>query len=274
MALLRFQMAPKPIFLISFGSRKKEPRYICLSDAKASHSHNMWVEVSSFIPRFLHRGLSSKPSRCRCLLRVLWPVRRPVTALAWVLLKVKNLALVTRLGPGMSSRACLWVFPKPWHWALCWLTNLSAGIITRLSFGRYSEPSHREGMNAFFYKLITNQLHELKVLLEELINIYPIKKYLVFYSTRNFFYHFQKTPPLIPILTQASPCFASPLMSLIFIASSHLNFDLPSCLFRWSYFTKSWRHFSSCSCVLKQIAFTLIKGQEVCPKRRSVYSRQ
>ena len=30
MALLRFQMAPKPIFLISSGSRKKEPRYICL----------------------------------------------------------------------------------------------------------------------------------------------------------------------------------------------------------------------------------------------------
>ena len=41
MALLKFQMAPKPIFLISSGSRKKEPRYICLSEPKASHSHNM-----------------------------------------------------------------------------------------------------------------------------------------------------------------------------------------------------------------------------------------
>ena len=123
MALLRFQMAPKLIFLISSGSRKKEPRYICLNEAKASHSHNMWAEVSSFFPHFLHRGLSSKPSRCRCLLRVLWPVSRPVTALAWVLLNVKNLDLVPRLGPGMSSRACLWVFPRPCYWALCWLIN-------------------------------------------------------------------------------------------------------------------------------------------------------
>ena len=123
MALLRFQMAPKPIFLTSSGSRKKDPRYICLSEAKTSHWHNVWAEVSSFIPHFLHRGLSSKPTRWRCLLRVLWPVSRPVTALAWVRLKVKNLDLVPRLGPGMSPRACLWVFPRPCHWALCWLTN-------------------------------------------------------------------------------------------------------------------------------------------------------
>ena len=81
MALLKFQMAPKPKLLISSGSKKKEPRYICLSEAKASHSHKMWAEVSSLTPHFLHKGLSSSPSRWRCLLRVLWPVSRPVTAL-------------------------------------------------------------------------------------------------------------------------------------------------------------------------------------------------
>jgi hypothetical protein len=98
MALLKFQMAPKPKLLISSGS-KKESRYICLSEAKASHSHKMWAEVSSLTPHFLHKGLSSSPSRWRCLLRVLWPVSRPVTALDWILLKVKNFALVPRLGP-------------------------------------------------------------------------------------------------------------------------------------------------------------------------------
>jgi len=86
-ALLKFQMAPKLILLMSTGS-KKEPRYACLSEAKASHSQRMWAEVSSSTPH-LHSGLSSSPSRWRCLLRVLhvFPVRRPVTALDWVLLK-------------------------------------------------------------------------------------------------------------------------------------------------------------------------------------------
>ena len=52
-----------------------------MSEARASHSHKMWAEVSSPTPHFVHRGLSSSPSRWRCLLKVLWPVRRPVTAL-------------------------------------------------------------------------------------------------------------------------------------------------------------------------------------------------
>jgi len=78
-ALLKFQMAPKLILLISSGCRKKEPRYISLSEAKASHSHKMWAKVSSFTP---HSRLASSPNRWRCLLRVLCPVRRPVTALA------------------------------------------------------------------------------------------------------------------------------------------------------------------------------------------------
>ena len=84
MALLNFQMAPKPKLLISSGSKKKEPSYICLSEAKTSHSHKMWAEVSSLTPHFLHKGLSSSPSRWRCLLRMLWPVSRPVTALDWI----------------------------------------------------------------------------------------------------------------------------------------------------------------------------------------------
>ena len=44
-------MAPIFRFIISSGSKKKEARYACLSEAKASHSHKMWTEVSSSIPQ-------------------------------------------------------------------------------------------------------------------------------------------------------------------------------------------------------------------------------
>ena len=44
--------------LMSCGS-KKEPRYACLSEAKASHSHRMWAEVSSSAPHLLYNGLTA-----------------------------------------------------------------------------------------------------------------------------------------------------------------------------------------------------------------------
>jgi len=45
--LMKFQMPPKLMLLISSGSRKKESRYTCLSEAKASHSQRMWAEFTS-----------------------------------------------------------------------------------------------------------------------------------------------------------------------------------------------------------------------------------
>ena len=57
----------------------------------------MWAEVSSLTPHFLHRGLSSSPSRWRFLLRVLCPVRRPVTTLDTYLLTAWSTALLERL---------------------------------------------------------------------------------------------------------------------------------------------------------------------------------
>jgi len=47
--LLKFQMAPKLVLLMSSGSKEKEPRYACLSEARASHSQRMWAEVSSLL---------------------------------------------------------------------------------------------------------------------------------------------------------------------------------------------------------------------------------
>jgi hypothetical protein len=122
-ALPKLQMAHRPILLISSGSKKKEPKCVCLCEAQALHSHRTWAEVSSFTPHPLHVGLLAKRSRNKCLLRVLCPVRRPVTTLACVLVKDRNLALLPRLGPEINSRACLRVLPRPLQLALCWPFN-------------------------------------------------------------------------------------------------------------------------------------------------------
>jgi len=91
-------MAPIISFLISSGSKKKEHRYPCLSEAKASHSHKMWTDVSSSVPHFLQVGLLHSHIIHKCLLKVLYPVRRPVTALDCVLFKDNNRDLVARSG--------------------------------------------------------------------------------------------------------------------------------------------------------------------------------
>jgi hypothetical protein len=89
-------MAPIFSFLISSGSKKKEPRYVCLSQAKASYSHKMWTEVSSSVPHFLQVELLLNPIIYKCLLKVLCPVSRPITTLECVLLKDNNRAPVPR----------------------------------------------------------------------------------------------------------------------------------------------------------------------------------
>ena len=48
-------------FLISSGSKKNEPRYVCLSEAKVSQLHKMWTEVSYSVPHFLQVGLLVSP---------------------------------------------------------------------------------------------------------------------------------------------------------------------------------------------------------------------
>jgi len=63
-------MAPIPSTLISSGSKKKEPGYVYLSEAKALHSLRMWTEVSSRVPHFLQMGLLLSPIIYRCLLKV------------------------------------------------------------------------------------------------------------------------------------------------------------------------------------------------------------
>ena len=112
-------MVPILSFLISSGSKKKEPRYECLSEAKVSHSHRTWTEVSSSVPRFLQMGLLLSPIVYRYLLKVLRPVSRPITTLDCVLLKDNNRALVASSGPETNSRACLCVLLGPGHDTRC-----------------------------------------------------------------------------------------------------------------------------------------------------------
>ena len=104
--LVKFQMAPILSFLISSGSKEKEPRYVCLSEAKASHSHIMWTEISFSVPHFLQVGLLLSPIIYTCLLKVLCPVSRPITTLDCVLLKDNNRAIVAR-------SVCQRSIPKP-----------------------------------------------------------------------------------------------------------------------------------------------------------------
>ena len=95
---------------------------MCMSEAKASHSHKMWIEVSSSVPHFLQVGLLLSPITYKCLLKVLCPVRRPIITLDCDLLKDNNQALVARLGPEINSRACLCVLQGPHHSTKCWFS--------------------------------------------------------------------------------------------------------------------------------------------------------
>ena len=100
--MTKFQVAPTPSTIISSGSKKKEPRLMCQSEAKASHSHKMCAKDFSSAPHFLQVGLSLSPITCRCLCRVLCLVSRPITALVCFLLKDNNRATVARSGPRLT----------------------------------------------------------------------------------------------------------------------------------------------------------------------------
>jgi hypothetical protein len=120
--LSKFQMAPILRFIISSGYKKKEPRCARPSEAKASHAHKMWTELSSSEPHFLQMGLLLVPITYRCLLR-LCPVRKPITTLDCVPLKNYNRALLARIGAEISSRACLCVLQGTHHNTKCLLSN-------------------------------------------------------------------------------------------------------------------------------------------------------
>jgi len=115
-------MAPLLSFLIFSGSKKKEARCVCLSEAKAAHSHRMLTEVSSSVLHFLQVGLLLSPIIYKCLLKVLCPVRRPIITLDCATLKDVNRALVARSGLEINSGACLCVLQGLRHNTRCWFS--------------------------------------------------------------------------------------------------------------------------------------------------------
>jgi len=116
-------MAPRLRLLISSGSKRKEPRYVCLSEPTASHSHRMWDGVPSSAPHLLHKGLLVSLIKWGCLLRVSFTVRRPITAPYCVLLKDKSLFFLVGLGPEVSFRASLCLLLRSRHITRCWLST-------------------------------------------------------------------------------------------------------------------------------------------------------
>jgi hypothetical protein len=71
------------------------------------YTHKMWTEVSSSVSHFLQVGLLLSPIVYKCHLKVLCPVRRPMTILDCVLFKDNNWALVARSGPEIISSLSL-----------------------------------------------------------------------------------------------------------------------------------------------------------------------
>jgi hypothetical protein len=93
-----------------------------MSEWSEGLTHKIWIEVSSSVPHFLQVGLLLSPITYKCLLKVLCPVRRPITTLDCVLLKDNNRALVARLEPEINSQACLCVLQGPRHNTKCWFS--------------------------------------------------------------------------------------------------------------------------------------------------------
>jgi hypothetical protein len=119
--------------MMSYGSKKHEPRCACLIEGKASHQQRMWAEVSSSAPHFLHSGLSINPIKWRSLRRVLCPVRSPVITLDCNLLKDRNLTLVPRLGPDIDCQACRWEILRFCSRLRCWFPSQRPILFLRSS---------------------------------------------------------------------------------------------------------------------------------------------
>ena len=97
--LLKLQMTPRLQLLISFGSKKKEPRLYVWVKPRLGTRTKMWAEVSSSASNLLHKGLLVSPIRWRCLLR-LCPVGRPMTNPGLCCVKVQK--------PGLRCQTGAW----------------------------------------------------------------------------------------------------------------------------------------------------------------------
>jgi hypothetical protein len=96
---------------------QKEGTQKCMSEWRQGLT--LTQNVSSSAPHFLQVGLSLSPIIYKCLLKVLCPVRGPITTLGCVLLKDNNWTLVATSGSEINSRACLYVLQGPHNNTRC-----------------------------------------------------------------------------------------------------------------------------------------------------------
>ena len=111
-------MAPILSFLIFSGSKRKEHRCVCLSEAKASHSHKMWTKVSSSVPHFLQMGLLLSPIIYKMSSQGVISTKQANNPGLFPI-KNNNLAHVARSGPEINSRACLCALQGSRHSTRC-----------------------------------------------------------------------------------------------------------------------------------------------------------
>ena len=124
--LLKFQIAPIIILLTTFGSKKKEPKYVCEWGQGFTLTQNMdWGFLFCSTPLTLGTVVRT---HYVCLLRVLCPVSRQVATLDCVLLNDSSLVLAVRLGPKINFWACLRVMTRPHHIAI-WCLSIQRFII-------------------------------------------------------------------------------------------------------------------------------------------------
>jgi hypothetical protein len=103
----------------------------CVSPSPKTYPCRNVTEVSSSVPHFLQMGSLYNLMICKCLLKVLCPVSRPVTTLDCVLLKDNSRAPIAGSGPEM--------------WVSYWGSPVDASQTkttlerkSRLAFGQFS----------------------------------------------------------------------------------------------------------------------------------------
>jgi hypothetical protein len=116
-------MAPRFRILISSASKKSEPRYVCVWVKPKLHTHRTLAEVSFSAPHLLHKGLLVSPMKWRCLLSVLYSVRRPINNPS-LCPTGKNLVFVLAVRPEMHGAICATVVFKSPHRPNIYLTLL------------------------------------------------------------------------------------------------------------------------------------------------------
>jgi hypothetical protein len=145
--LSKFLMASIFSYLISSGPKKKEPRWdVWVKTRPHTHTkcglrsppqHHTSYKMRSPPQHHTSYKMRSPPQHhtsykwsyysaplyiYKCLLKVLRPVRRPITTLDCVLVQGNNRALAARLGPEISFRVCLCVLQGPRHITKRWLS--------------------------------------------------------------------------------------------------------------------------------------------------------